>query len=212
MCFETCLSDPRHFYRCTLCRCYFSLDSLPQTSALSGCGEQKLSHPSSHRVEVRWSHKNKEMSKNIYSMNWYTRLCMSLWFSGLSKYPKNKDLTVQHHIKLTGRPTDWLADRLYDRLSDCPIDRLSDWLIDRLPDLPIDWLTDRLIERLTDWLIDWLTNCLIDFMDDHLSDQKKSIYYWVLCRLDTFRWTWNERYYRVRVICFIFRYYTRKRH
>lgn len=100
---------------------------------------------SSHRVEVRWSHENKEMSKNIYSMNWYTRLCMSLWFSGLSKYPKNKDLTVKHHIKLTGRPTDWSADRLYDRLSDCPIDRLSDWLIDRLPDLPIDRPTDRTV-------------------------------------------------------------------
>lgn len=158
MCFETCLPDPRHFYRCTLCRCYFSLDSLPQTSALSGCGEQKLSHPSSHRVEVRWSHENKEMSKNIYSMNWYTRLCMSLWFSGLSKYPKNKDLTVKHHIKLTGRPTDWLADRLYDRLSDCPIDRLSDWLIDRLPDLPIDRPTDRTVNWLTNWLIGQLSD------------------------------------------------------
>jgi len=98
----------------------------------------------------------------------------------------------------TGTPTEWIPDRLADRISESLTEWLTDWISDRLvnrltesqADWPTEWvnlwqtgrlnISDRLADRLSEWVIgrptDWMswpadrmTECLTGRPTDWMS-------------------------------------------
>lgn len=122
ICFETCLWDPRHFYRYTFCRCYFFLDSIPQTSALSGCGEQAQKNHTLLQTELM-SYDVTEIKKCLRTVTTPIETLVIVRHYGFLVYPIIKKNV--NPIVFAPYTIEWLADGLIDRLTDLLIDQFN---------------------------------------------------------------------------------------